>query len=227
MQPNQQRPEPISTSDTLLVHSVWPTIQGEGPYAGSPAVFVRLAGCNIQCPACDTDYTSVRMPYTAYNLSGLVYATRRSGVVVITGGEPLRQDIGPFCQHLLDLGFTVQVETNGMLYRDNVPYDKITVVCSPKTPFLATALLPHIKAYKYVVQKGFISDIDGLPTSALGRHTAVARPSCWSPLVPIYIQPLDEQDPILNQENLEEAIRVCSKYDYRLCLQIHKIIGLD
>ena len=39
---------------TLEVHSIFKTIQGEGPFCGTPAVFIRLAGCNLQCPWCDT-----------------------------------------------------------------------------------------------------------------------------------------------------------------------------
>ena len=52
-QPIEKR-EP-SYEGTLQVHSIFKTIQGEGPFCGTPCVFVRLAGCNLQCPACDTD----------------------------------------------------------------------------------------------------------------------------------------------------------------------------
>ena len=45
------------TTRSYDVHSIFPTIQGEGPFVGQPAIFIRLAGCNLQCPACDTDYT--------------------------------------------------------------------------------------------------------------------------------------------------------------------------
>ena len=49
----------------LEVHSIFYTIQGEGPFCGTPAVFIRLAGCNLQCPSCDTNYTSKRRTMTA------------------------------------------------------------------------------------------------------------------------------------------------------------------
>ena len=56
---NEQKPMPKNYHDgyTLNVHSRAETIQGEGPYAGCPAAFIRLAGCNLQCPRCDTEYT--------------------------------------------------------------------------------------------------------------------------------------------------------------------------
>ena len=59
---NQQAPEKqqLRGDGLLAVHSIFYTIQGEGPFAGETAVFVRLAGCNLQCPLCDTDYTSDR-----------------------------------------------------------------------------------------------------------------------------------------------------------------------
>ena len=54
MKTNTQEPEKIDRDRHLDVHSIFHTIQGEGPYCGHPAVFIRLAGCNLQCPGCDT-----------------------------------------------------------------------------------------------------------------------------------------------------------------------------
>jgi len=59
---NQQLAEKrVERQDGALeIIDIFPTIQGEGPFAGEPAIFVRLAGCVLQCPLCDTDYTSGR-----------------------------------------------------------------------------------------------------------------------------------------------------------------------
>ena len=57
---NQQladKPVLNETGLSLQVNSIFYTIQGEGPFAGRPAIFIRLAGCNLQCPGCDTEYT--------------------------------------------------------------------------------------------------------------------------------------------------------------------------
>jgi len=59
---NQQKPEPRAKGDGSILdfHSMFFTIQGEGPFAGHRSIFVRLAGCNLQCPGCDTEYTQGR-----------------------------------------------------------------------------------------------------------------------------------------------------------------------
>lgn len=100
-----------------------PALQGRGPYAGRPAVFVRLMGCNLSCPPCETPHTWDRSRFD------LAAETRRTdtatvldevlahptGLVVLTGGEPLRQ-IGAVCElaaGAIAAGRRVEVETNG------------------------------------------------------------------------------------------------------------------
>ena len=58
----------------------------------------------------------------------LVRAIRPSGLVVLTGGEPFRQDIGPLIELLLEAGYEIQIETNGTLFRPNIPFDQISIV---------------------------------------------------------------------------------------------------
>jgi len=78
----------------LNVVKVWSTIQGEGPFTGTPAVFVRLAGCNLQCPLCDTNYTTNRKLRSAEEVADLVQSEHsKTSLVVLTGGEPFRQNV--------------------------------------------------------------------------------------------------------------------------------------
>ncbi|MEG7364337.1 7-carboxy-7-deazaguanine synthase QueE, partial [Pseudomonas citronellolis] len=91
LQPIEKRTK--SADGLLSLHSIFHTIQGEGPFCGTPSVFVRLAGCNLQCPACDTDYTQGRRAASVQEILDKVQEYQSSGLVVITGGEPFRQDI--------------------------------------------------------------------------------------------------------------------------------------
>src|SRR5574343_1826946 len=97
---NNQQPAPRDFQDTLEVHSIFSTIQGEGPFCGRPAVFVRLAGCNLQCPGCDTDYTQnrARLDYEiilSIIRDQLALTASKANLIVVTGGEPFRQNIAP------------------------------------------------------------------------------------------------------------------------------------
>lgn len=214
---------------TLSVHSIFYTLQGEGMYAGRPAVFVRLAGCNLQCPLCDTEYTNDAKEMSISEIIDKVFIKRSllsRPIIVISGGEPFRQNIGPLVQ-ALDQLYIVQIETNGTL-PPPLNFPKVTVVCSPKTGKVNKELLPYITAYKYVMRANQVSKLDGLPITALD-HTAVpelARPH-KSFNGQVYLQPCDQQNAALNQRNTNAVLESCMTYGYTLQLQIHKLIGVE
>lgn len=218
----------------LDVHSIFMTIQGEGPFVGRPAVFIRLAGCNLQCPLCDTDYTQGRGLYSeAAILDMVIEATigvTEQPLVVITGGEPFRQPIGRLISLLRRNRFIVQIETNGSLFQENVPWDDddLVIVCSPKSGKLAERMIPMIDYFKYVVKAGDIDAYDGLPTHALDHPVGkrVARPPQGFPPSKIYVQPVDTQDEAENRIHLNAAILSAQRFGYTLCIQTHKIINL-
>ncbi len=224
---NTQPTEKRSVVSTLDVHSIFYTIQGEGPFAGFPAVFVRLAGCNLQCPLCDTDYTSTREKIDKAELLSRIRAASPScHLVVITGGEPFRQFLTPAVRYLLDNDYSVQIETNGTLFLHDFPQG-VTIVCSPKAGAINRQLAPRITALKYVLRHSDVAP-DGLPTLAL-EHPAspqVARPPVGF-TGPIYVQPADEQDAEVNAKNLQAAVDSAMKHGFILGLQVHKIIGKD
>lgn len=226
---NIQPPEKLAKSspEVLSVHSVFHTIQGEGPFAGQPAVFIRLAGCNLQCPGCDTDYTTTRK---AFNVVALVLEVTRirgitTNLVVITGGEPFRQPLGNLVTALLREGYRVQLETNGSFYQD-LPYDQITVVCSPKTGTINRQLEPHLAALKYVLDAKDLGE-DGLPERALDHGTTrLARPTAAFKGT-IYVQPYDPGGTLSNDIHHQAAVQSCLSHGYTLCLQMHKFLGLE
>lgn len=232
MRENLQAPIAANYDSTgaFDVHSVFPTIQGEGPFCGERALFIRLHGCNLRCPGCDTEYTAARTPVTAGFMlrAALDHRWYRGGLIVITGGEPLRQNIAPAVKQLLDNGFRVQIETNGVLAPEDLPWDhpSFSVVCSPKTSRIHETIFAKAVAFKYVLRHGQVADEDGLPTKAL-LHAAspyVARPR---PGALVYVQPMDEDDAAANALNLDAAIRSAMKHGHKLQLQIHKICNLD
>lgn len=228
----------ILTDDgSLLVIKVWRTIQGEGPFAGRSSVFVRLAGCNLQCPLCDTQYTKGAKAMTPADLLQRIRDVGKSwDIVVITGGEPFRQNLLPFLKVLYLAGRTAQVETNGTVFydvSDDVDHafgfwsGTASIVCSPKTPLLDPRLVPYVFAYKYVLEHGFVSPLDGLPVSVLGNHLRVARPPHNVPAHKVFVQPLDEQDAAMNKLHLQTAADSALEFGYRLCVQMHKYAGLE
>lgn len=231
---NQQIPVKVIDSDgsSLLVHSIFYTLQGEGPFSGRAAVFVRLGGCNLQCPGCDTEYSQGAKDTRIWELlddvvNHLEVNRKAKPIVVITGGEPFRQNIGPFVNYLIAEGHTVQIETNGTLPASKGLHEKAVIVCSPKTGSVNPKLWPRISAYKFVAGAADMME-DGLPSKALGHS---ARPHLARPHAtftgPVYLQPMDEQDADLNKTNLKAVVDSCLDHGYLLCLQTHKIAGVE
>lgn len=215
----------LRVNGALDVHSIFKTIQGEGPFVGRLAVFIRLAGCTLQCPGCDTDYTKGAMRKSPTDVVTAVQELSQRPLVVITGGEPFRQNITPLVVGLLGKGYQVQIETNGTVFCPG-PWEQCTIVCSPKSGSLNQQLLRHISFYKYVLDFHHV-DKDGLPSSALGNPYPPARPPFGVPRSHIYVQPMDEKDDCKNKHNLAACINSVKEFGYTLCLQIHKIIGVD
>lgn len=227
---NSQSAEPrtLRADGVLEIFEIFKTIQGEGPYTGHPATFIRLAGCNLQCPGCDTDYTSERHTMEPSDILARIERDEYPPqLVVITGGEPFRQNLTPLARLLLDHDYQVQVETNGVYAPpENLP-GKVAIVCSPKTHKVHKQTAKAAVAYKYVMKAGSV-DSDGLPISALDHKVRgqVARPlEYWSG--PIYLQPMDEKDVEKNRRNTQACVDSCLKHGYTLQLQIHKIIGVE
>ena len=219
----------------LAVHSVWKTIQGEGPLTGTPAIFVRVYGCNLKCPSCDTDYTSTKMLYNPESLLKKIQGIQNKPcLVVLTGGEPLIQNVVPFISLLLQRDYHVQIETNGTFCPPaffTAPTPGLSIVCSPKMGYVN---IPQnlITAWKYIIEAGHVDAEDGLPTRVLGMNSKPFRPGgrVQDPQVktaPIYVQPQDDMDEEKNKANTLEAVRSCMQFGYILSTQIHKIVGVE
>lgn len=104
----------MAKEDTLVIHEIYASIQGESTFAGLPCTFVRTTGCNLRCSWCDTTqafYGGTRMPRAEVLAKALALETP---LVELTGGEPLLQPgTLPLMRELCDAGRTVLVETSG------------------------------------------------------------------------------------------------------------------
>jgi 7-carboxy-7-deazaguanine synthase len=115
----------------LQLSEIFYSIQGEGLWTGTPAVFVRLAGCNLACDFCDTDYSTKFFA----GVDDVIAKVREIGgdcpMVVLTGGEPLAQAETPaLIEALRADGRRVHIESNGTIYTD-LPAD-VWLCVSPK-----------------------------------------------------------------------------------------------
>jgi 7-carboxy-7-deazaguanine synthase len=221
--------------DGFLVKSIWYTIQGEGPYAGFPAIFVRFSDCNLRCFFCDTDFTGG----TKYDLDELVEAinkmmlTNRCKLVVLTGGEPMLQDLPGLIKRMTarsDSNPSFQIETAGTCWADGLEdftmSGQVKIVCSPKTPTIHAMVANHCSDWKYIVRDGETSLLDGLPnrsTQIEGKEQQLYRAKSGV----IYVQPCDEGDAKKNYENTQLTALTSMTFGYRLSLQLHKLVGLD
>lgn len=104
----------VAKEDTLVVHEIYASIQGESSFAGLPCTFIRLTGCNLRCSWCDTPqafHGGTRMARAEVLSEALAHATP---LVELTGGEPLLQPGAlALLSALCDAGRTVLLETSG------------------------------------------------------------------------------------------------------------------
>ncbi len=112
---------------TYKVNEIFCSLQGEGYFTGTAAVFLRFSGCNRRCAFCDTDHAD-GCEMTAEEIVAEVarYCPRH---LVVTGGEPALQLDSELVRALKAEKFFIQVETNGSL---PLPTDVDWVTCSPK-----------------------------------------------------------------------------------------------
>ncbi|HTV14655.1 MAG TPA: radical SAM protein [Acidobacteriaceae bacterium] len=108
----------------MYLIEIYKSIQGESSFAGVPCIFVRLAGCNLRCSWCDSEYTFTG----GYKLSeGEVVAEVEKlapvRLIEFTGGEPLLQerDLIPLMERLLGCGYELMIETSGERPLERVP----------------------------------------------------------------------------------------------------------
>ncbi|MCM1116340.1 MAG: 7-carboxy-7-deazaguanine synthase QueE [Pseudoflavonifractor sp.] len=194
----------------MRVNEIFYSLQGEGRWTGSPAVFIRLSGCNLTCSFCDTEHE----PFTEMTEEEIAdeaaaFAGRH---VVITGGEPSLQLTVSLLEALKARGFFIQIETNGTKALPPAVMERIDwVTCSPK-------LAAHPKIGRIDELKALYDDgSDMTPLLEIG----LTHPECR------YLQPLDTGLPGPNAHNVASAIGYIKTHpQWKLSLQTHKLLNI-
>jgi 7-carboxy-7-deazaguanine synthase len=215
------------------VNEIFDSLQGEGRYTGRPSTFVRLQGCAVACPWCDTKYTwSAGRPDSWRAIEAktadsaddrcadvdsdtLVGKLKRRGArhVVITGGEPAMYDLLPLTSHLNLLGISSQVETSGT--SDLRVHPAAWVTCSPKigNPAGLTVRASVLqRANEIKMPVGKMRDVETLRAKVLPFVRSDAS---------IYLQPLS-CSPKATQLCIEQA----TMHGWSVSLQLHKYLEL-
>jgi 7-carboxy-7-deazaguanine synthase len=119
----------------LYLIEIYKSVQGESSFAGRPCVFVRLAGCNLRCSWCDSEYTfkggyKLTEDEVVAEVEKLAHHQSRGRLVEFTGGEPMLQEreLVPLMSRLLASGYELMIETSGERPLENVPVEVHKIV---------------------------------------------------------------------------------------------------
>ncbi|MEV3809364.1 7-carboxy-7-deazaguanine synthase QueE [Aeromonas dhakensis] len=219
------------------INEIFQTIQGEGVFTGLPAIFVRLQGCPVGCPWCDTRHTWVVDPArevgvqavldcsnesdgwskmsTAQILASFQQLGYQAHHVVITGGEPCLYDLQDLSTALIAAGYQVQIETSGT--SEIQTHERTWVTVSPKInmkgglPVLVSALERANEIKHPVATERHVEELDALLATARLRDDVV-----------IALQPISQKP-----RATQLAMATCIARNWRLSIQTHKYLDID
>lgn len=193
----------------MRVNEIFYSLQGEGYWTGTPAVFIRFSGCNLKCPFCDTNH----QPYVEMTEEEIMDEVKKypADLVVITGGEPALQLNNKMIELLHNAEKTVAVETNGT---KELPkwVDWITV--SPKEPYVGKA------------GKVILTSADEVKI-VLDDKTKHEDPTYGVRADWYFVQPCDTGDKERNKAIMQQCVEFIKKNPkWRLSLQTQKILNV-
>ncbi len=214
----------------LPVSEIFDSIQGEGPFAGTPSVFLRFAFCNLKCVWCDTEYTwkdnIIYKKMSLKEIEGKILKYNSSHLV-ITGGEPLlwQKDFYPLVERLLSKNFIIEIETNGTIGPE-LP-EEIYFNVSPKLSNSGEDFEKRIKIeilkkfnnrertiFKFVIQKE--KDIEEV--IGLKERVGIERTK-------IYLMP-EGKTPEELKEKRKMVFELSKKYGFKFSDRLHILMGV-
>ena len=207
------------------VSEVFKSIQGEGVHMGMPAIFVRLAGCNLSCEFCDTDHRTLLGEISAYSIAERVIELcppGRCNLIVITGGEPTLHPVEELAAVIrqmhkdeLDSDCWIELETNGSVRNIKMHADIDFISISPKTKF-------------YELKQGWCTSLKVL-FPYLIDGTIEVIPTSWDleKLKPRWkgLQPITTADGMVNIVAASAELEKLPG-DWHLSVQLHKLINV-
>lgn len=192
----------------MRVNEIFYSLQGEGAHTGTAAIFIRLSGCNLACPFCDTEHQTYEELSREDILQAIVgYGARH---LVFTGGEPALQLDEETVRFFKQQGYFIQVETNGTI---NMPFPDIDwVTCSPKSDYCRNAVVRQERIDEVKV----VFDGKNNPEKFLSLPARVHL-----------LQPCDVGHPEENEKIRKQCVEyILSHPQWRLSLQTHKLLNI-
>lgn len=194
----------------MKINEIFYSLQGEGHWTGTPAVFIRFSGCNLHCSFCDTKHNSGRELTVDEIISeASKYPTQH---IIFTGGEPTMQLTRPLVDRLHQLGKYLHIETNGTLpLPDGLDKTIDWITVSPKDTPVKIQRIDELKVIFHGAGQNMAS-FDAL---------SVTHADCR------YLQPCDVNDPDTNVRITADTIDYIKQHpQWRLSLQTHKLLGI-
>jgi organic radical activating enzyme len=190
----------------LDVNELFYSLQGEGGRTGQASIFIRLAGCNLACSFCDTDFEwGAKMTADEILREIEQYACKW---IVWTGGEPSLQLNDAIVALFKENGYLQAIETNGTR---RIPAGIDYIACSPKQQFEnVRKLLPEVDELRFPIRKG-----DPLPDIAV-------QPKATH----YFLSPVFDNNRTV-RENIDYCVHLVKENPpWALSLQTHKLIGI-
>lgn len=187
----------------MKINEIFYSIQGEGFYTGTPAIFIRFSGCNLKCDFCDTQHESGKQMLVEDIVKEI--AQYPSKFVVLTGGEPtLQKELENLALKLHHKGYYIAMESNGINPRPKY-IDWFTV--SPKYKKTVVNTCDELKV---VYEKQDMSQYANISAKQY------------------YVQPCDRKDAEKNAQNIQDTINFIKENPkWKISLQTQKILNVQ
>ena len=202
----------MAVEKSYPIVEIFNSVQGEGYHTGTPSIFIRFGGCNLQCSWCDTDFSKWDKMTVSEIMAVLSkWDTKR---VIFTGGEPAMQKLRPLSDELHSKGYNIAIETNGTIELEEGLVDWICV--SPKDMLYPEFSIKQRKGNELkVVYTG--QDLGMYDNLKDGFENLFLQP-CYD----------EAKDPGTNGKTFHSTFdMVMENPGWNLSLQTHKWMGVD